>query len=85
MARAVQHIYAKSEELQANGNENITISLQYLEIFHEKIYDLLLDQQQTANLLIKEDPKKGIYVAGLTEIPAGTREVMYDSLKFGTG
>jgi hypothetical protein len=63
--------------------EAMQISLQYLEIFHEKIYDLL-EPRSTAIIKIKEDRRTGVYVHGLTNLETTTAEGMYEAISQGT-
>ena len=44
-----------------------TVKCFYVEIYMEKIRDLLDTFGTKTNLAIREDPAKGIYVAGVTE------------------
>ena len=52
----------------SNDSENAyQIKLAYLEVYNENIKDLL-DPSNTLQLELREDPERGIMVAGITEI-----------------
>ena len=64
-----------------NNNENqintFTLKASYLEIYNETVIDLLnksSSQQQKSNLMIVEDPIKGIYVPDLLEYTINSAE-----------
>ena len=42
--------------------------MSYLEVYNENVRDLLTQTDQAVNLVIAEDPVKGIVVPGLKEI-----------------
>jgi kinesin family protein 3/17 len=59
------HIF---EHIQAAAdNLDFMINAQYLEIYNEEVRDLIGDNS-TEQLQLKEDPKKGVYVKGLTTV-----------------
>ncbi|XP_072388088.1 uncharacterized protein [Diabrotica undecimpunctata] len=53
---------------------NMKVSISYLEIYNEKVRDLLNPSNESRNrsLKIREHPKKGPYVQGLSEHPVNT-------------
>lgn len=51
----------------ADENMEFTFKVSYVEIYLEKIRDLLDENRLKVNLTIREDPIKGIYIAGVTE------------------
>ncbi|CAG9331769.1 unnamed protein product [Blepharisma stoltei] len=70
------------ESLANIKNEaEITLKCSMLEIYKEKLKDLL--GNNSANLKIKEDPRKGIYVHGLTEMYVVCEEEIMDVLSLG--
>ncbi|KAJ3326326.1 Kinesin-like protein kif22 [Boothiomyces sp. JEL0866] len=60
------------QALLAQLNVNISISASYLEIYNEKIYDLLT--ASTSNLDLRETSNKEIVVAGVTRVGLKTME-----------
>ncbi|EAR88581.2 kinesin motor catalytic domain protein (macronuclear) [Tetrahymena thermophila SB210] len=52
---------------QKNKEFKYSIKVSYLEIYNENIRDLLVDQGNQSNLMIVEDPQKGILIPELSE------------------
>lgn len=52
---------------QADENMEFTFLVSYVEIYLEKIRDLLDESRTKTNLTVREDKLKGIYIAGVTE------------------
>lgn len=52
---------------EADENIEFTFKVSYIEIYMEKIRDLLDDTRLKVNLAVREDKIKGLYVAGVTE------------------
>lgn len=46
-----------------------TVKVSYLEVYNENVKDLLSNHKEGNNLVIIEDPQKGIHVPGLKEVP----------------
>ena len=66
-----------------NSSENIefTVKVSMVEIYMEKIKDLL-DPTKT-NMMIKQDKQKGIFIHDLTERYIGSDEEVYDIMAIG--
>ena len=60
------------------------IKISYIEIYLEKIRDLLDDHGVKTNLAVREDRVKGIYVAGVTEDYVYSVEELMDLMAVGT-
>lgn len=65
--RTLEHIFEATST--ASSNTRYLALLSYLEIYNERLRDLLRDDQIDGQLQLKEDPIRGTYVAG------GLREV----------
>jgi hypothetical protein len=73
MVRTMDELFRKVEEYR--DRKIIQVAISYLEIYNETIYDLLIEESTALEL--REDPEKGIVVAGLTEYkPANTVQVL---------
>lgn len=51
----------------ADANIEFTVKVAYIEIYLERIRDLLDSYHTKINLSVREDPQTGVYVAGVTE------------------
>ncbi len=77
--RSVSGIFQRIEELPDDWSFEITVS--YLELYMEKINDLLnIDKQ---NLEIKENAARGIYIDKLTHKNISTLSDVYNILEYG--
>lgn len=63
--RAVEALFEGVSE--ADENIEFTFKVSYVEIYLEKIRDLLDVNRVKNNLTIREDKIKGVYIAGVTE------------------
>jgi hypothetical protein len=63
--------------------ENVRVYLSFLQIYNEKIYDLLQDGDFKTPLQIREDKLNGIYVEGLSEYLVSNSLDAYALLKRG--
>ncbi len=61
-----------------------TIKVSYVEIYLEKIRDLLDGTHTKVNLAIREDKLKGIYIAGVTEVFVSSADELLQAMKYGT-
>lgn len=52
---------------QSSETANFTTYCSFIELYNEKIFDLLQDNDQLRPLSIREDPVSGLYVEGLAE------------------
>ncbi|ORX62146.1 kinesin heavy chain [Hesseltinella vesiculosa] len=77
--RIVEQIF--DSIMQAPANLEFTVRVSYLEIYMEKVRDLL--NPSADNLPIHEDKTKGIYVKGLREVYVSSTEEVYEVMKSG--
>lgn len=77
--RITEQIFASI--VAAPANIEWTVSAQYMEIYMEKIRDLL--QPQFDNLPIHEDKQRGVYVKDLAEVYASSVQDVYEVLERG--
>jgi len=69
--------------LDAESHIEFTVKISYIEIYMEKIQDLLDEFRAKGNLQVREDPQKGIYVAGATEKYVTSEEELLEVMTLG--
>ncbi|XP_013871888.1 kinesin family member 4 [Austrofundulus limnaeus] len=62
--RVIRRIF---EERQRRTDSEFSLTVSYLEIYNEEILDLLCPSKDKPGINIREDPKEGIKIVGLTE------------------
>jgi kinesin family protein 5 len=77
--RIVEQIFASI--LSSPGNIEYTVRVSYMEIYMERIRDLLAPQND--NLPIHEEKNKGVYVKGLLEIYVSSVQEVYEVMRRG--
>ncbi|KAJ3414582.1 hypothetical protein HDV05_006321 [Chytridiales sp. JEL 0842] len=77
--RLVESVFMTIEK--APSNLEFTVQVSYMEIYMEKIRDLLNPSQD--NLPINEEKSRGVYVKGLLEPFVGSVDEIYDIMKQG--
>lgn len=69
--------------LHSSSDIEYTVKVSYMEIYMERIKDLL--NPQNDNLPIHEDKTRGVYVKGLTEEYVSSTEEVYEVMRKGSG
>lgn len=77
--RIVQQIFASI--LASPSNIEYTVRVSYMEIYMERIRDLLVPQND--NLPVQEEKNRGVYVKGLLEVYVSSQEEVYEVLRRG--
>ena len=77
--RMVKGIFARI--IEAPEDVEFSMKVSFLEIYNEKIRDLL--DPKKVNLKIHENKDAGVYVKDMTESYVGTEEEVYGILKIG--
>lgn len=79
IARAAQMIFQ-----EAKGD--VRVSMSYLQIYHEMIFDLLQPPQCCESLKLRDDPSRpgGVIVDGLTEAPCRSMGELFTMLLWGS-
>ncbi|KAK5159631.1 Kinesin heavy chain [Oleoguttula sp. CCFEE 6159] len=77
--RIVEQIFASI--LSSPGNIEYTVRVSYMEIYMERIRDLLVPDHD--NLPIHEDKSRGIYVKGLDERYVSSVQEVYEVMRIG--
>lgn len=65
--RTIYKLFGEILESKTESVSNYTIYCSFMQIYNEKLYDLLEDQESKHPLLIRENKFNGIFVQGLTE------------------
>nr|XP_015816718.2 kinesin family member 4 isoform X2 [Nothobranchius furzeri] len=78
--RVISRIF---EEKEKKKNSEICLAVSYLEIYNEEILDLLCSSKDKPALSIREDPKEGIKIVGLTERQVFSGPEMVSCLELG--
>ena len=74
ITRAAMQIFAHAE---ARPGCQLAVTLSSLQIYQESISDLLGGRPASPSLQVREDPARGVYVDGLTEVPVvGPQQVL---------
>ena len=77
--RIVEQMFASI--LRSPGNIEYTVRVSYMEIYMEKIRDLLAPQND--NLPVHEEKNRGVYVKGLLEIYVSSVQEVYEVMRRG--
>lgn len=80
--RIIQEVFYYCYSKSINSGD-LKIYLSFLQIYNEKIYDLLQDTDFKSPLQIRQDKENGIYVEGLSEYQVSNSLDAYALLKRG--
>nr|XP_040038997.1 kinesin family member 4 [Gasterosteus aculeatus aculeatus] len=78
--RVIRRIFEEREKMTAC---EFCLAVSYLEIYNEDILDLLCTSKDRSSLSIREDPKEGIKIVGLTERQVFSAQEMVGCLEVG--
>ncbi|XP_053298263.1 kinesin family member 4 isoform X1 [Pleuronectes platessa] len=78
--RVIQRIFQESEKRKEC---DFSLAVSYLEIYNEDILDLLSSSKDKPSISIREDPKDGIKIVGLTERKVSSAQEMVGCLEMG--
>lgn len=70
--------------LEADENIEFTFKVSYVEIYMEKIRDLLDNSHTKVNLNVREDKLKGIYIGDVTEVYVTSHDELLGIMSAGT-
>ena len=79
MLNSISRLFTRIEDLRLE--KEYTLKLSYLEIYNETIRDLLNAAPEALD--IREDPAKGVLVAGLSEMVASSQEQVTNAIRLG--
>lgn len=77
--RIIEQIFTSIQ--MAPANMEFTVKVAYMEIYMEKVKDLLVPSND--NLPIHEDKVKGVYVKGMKEVYVADTDEVYDVMRIG--
>ncbi|KAK4210751.1 hypothetical protein QBC37DRAFT_291854 [Rhypophila decipiens] len=77
--RIVEQIFASI--LSSTANIEYTVRVSYMEIYMERIRDLLMPRND--NLPVHEEKNRGVYVKGLTELYVSSVQEVYEIMRRG--
>lgn len=77
--RIIEQIFASI--LASPSNIEYTVRVSYMEIYMERIRDLLMPQND--NLAVHEEKNRGVYVKGLLEVYVSSVDEVYEVLRRG--
>ena len=91
LPRFGEAIFKKLKEIEEEHIENKScVTASFFEIYNENFYDLLRDyssddeySKNKKNLQIRENPKKGVYIEGLSEIHVNNKQETLDVFELG--
>lgn len=69
--------------ISRQGDRQFILKVSFMEIYNEKIIDLLSDDQQDQPIKIKEDIRKGVFVSGLKEVLVISPEQIFSLIESG--
>lgn len=78
--RVIKRIF---EEREKRTDSEFCLAVSYLEIYNEEILDLLCSSKDKPAISIREDPKEGIKIVGLTERQVFSAQEMVGCLELG--
>ncbi|KNC55589.1 kinesin family member 17 [Thecamonas trahens ATCC 50062] len=82
--RAVQTLFAAANRAGESGDAAISMYCSYLEIYNEKLYDLLQYGAKTKrDLSIMEDKERGVYAHGAREIKVSSPRQVFNLMQQG--
>ncbi len=79
--RSVEALFAAVAE--ADDKLEFTFRVSYVEIYMEKIRDLLDNTRTKKDLTVREDKQKGVYIAGVTEEYVTNHRELLDTMARG--
>ncbi|KAJ8246912.1 hypothetical protein GJAV_G00256720 [Gymnothorax javanicus] len=74
--RVIRKLFLQKDDI-------MTLTVSYLEIYNEEILDLLCGSKEKPGISIREDPKEGIKIVGLTEHVVSSASEMVGCLELG--
>jgi hypothetical protein len=67
----------------ADEDADFTVYCSFLQIYNEKLFDLLMDRESTKPLIIREDKQQGIFIEGMSEYAVRNASDCFALLKRG--
>lgn len=80
--RAIEALFEGMSAISRRTEFTITVS--FVEIYFERIHDLLDELQSKDNLAVREDKLKGIFIAGVTEVTVSSAVEVLQLIRAGS-
>ncbi|KAF0754246.1 hypothetical protein AaE_005410, partial [Aphanomyces astaci] len=80
----VSDVFSRGKKLDTDNMTTVVLKMSYLEIFNEEVFDLLASTP-TTSLAVRDDLKRGIIVAGLSEHVVRSTDEVNQLLLQGAG
>jgi hypothetical protein len=80
--RSIEYIFEQLRDNSFEGKQSFAAKCSFFEIYQEKVYDLLADVN-AGNLEVRENPKNGVFVDGITEEQVRSVEEASNILSLG--
>jgi hypothetical protein len=68
---------------EEDESNEFTVYCSFLQIYNEKLFDLLMDRDNTRPLVIREDKHAGIFIEGMSEYAVRSTQDCFALLKRG--
>ncbi|RLN52739.1 hypothetical protein BBJ29_008154 [Phytophthora kernoviae] len=79
--RALEDIFDRAEKTRSRAKTIIALS--YMQIYCERIYDLLEPETLPSNILVREDPDRGVYIDGAATVHVANVEDCLNLMRRG--
>eukprot|EP01128_Nolandella_sp_AFSM9_P010212 TRINITY_DN7025_c0_g1_i1.p1 TRINITY_DN7025_c0_g1~~TRINITY_DN7025_c0_g1_i1.p1 ORF type:complete len:365 (+),score=61.71 TRINITY_DN7025_c0_g1_i1:43-1095(+) len=81
--RVLRRCFWLADDHQATENIRFTIKCSYLEIYNERLRDLLADEGSSLPLTVRDNTLKGVFVDNLSKLSVSTYEEAMSLLQLG--
>ena len=72
--RLCKELFLRASRMKAEHGSSVAVTCTYLEIYNENVRDLLNPSEMDKSLKVRQHPKLGVFVEGLTKLEVGSEE-----------